>query len=106
MKIKANISLIENSTAGNSPKIFDAQKVEITHESDTVKQSVDGHISRASRLSRIVWVNGHTDSLRNITDVKITQNNGNVLIDGKLNTFSEIPRDINDGVVFYVLAQT
>lgn len=106
MKITANISLIENSTAGNLPKIFDAQEVEIKHESDTVIQGVDGHISRASHPSKIFWFNGRAELLRNITDVKITKNNGSVLIEGELNNFSRMPRDINDGVVFYVLAQT
>lgn len=106
MKIKANVSLIENSTAGNSPKIFDAQEVEITHERDTSIQGADGHISRASHPSKIVWFNGRADSLRNITDIKITQNNGNVLIDGELNTVYGAPRDIDGGVIFYVLSLT
>lgn len=106
MKITANISLIENSTAGNLPKTFDAQEVEITRQSDTVIQGVDGHISTASHPSKIIWFNGRADSLRNITDIKITKNNGNLLIDGQLNTFSGIQRDIDNGVVFYVLTQT
>jgi hypothetical protein len=106
MKITVNISLIENSTAGNLPKLFVAQEVEITHENDTAKQGVDGHISRASHPSKIVWFNGRADSLKNITDIKITQNSGNVLFDGELNTNYEMPRNIDNGVIFYVLART
>lgn len=106
MKITANISLIEDSTAGNLPKIFDEQEVEINHESDTVIQGTDDHISRASHPSKIVWFNGRADSLKNITDIRITENNGHVLIDGELNTFYGVPRDVDGGVVFYVLLRT
>jgi hypothetical protein len=41
MKSIAQIALIENSTAGNQPKIFPAQTVDIIHEKDTVV----GHVS-------------------------------------------------------------
>ena len=49
----AHVLLIENSTAGNSPKLFEAQRIEIEHENDTVVQGVDGHIPMCQDSCRL-----------------------------------------------------
>lgn len=42
MTKNVQIALVENSSAGNPPKIFPAQTVEIVHETDTSRTGVDG----------------------------------------------------------------
>ncbi len=99
----ANVLLIENSTAGNPPKLFEAQRVEIAHENDTVVQGADGHVSRGSHPSRVLWLGGTAKDLSGITNVRITAADGGVLLDGELNTFSGVPKDSDVGVQFFVL---
>lgn len=103
MRIIVNVSIIEDSAAGNFQKTFNAQEVEITHENDTMMQSVDELTSKGSHPSKIIWFQSNADSLKNITNIKITQSNGNILMDGTLNFYYGRPKNIDDGVVFYVL---
>jgi hypothetical protein len=103
MQIIASVLLIENSTAGNPPKSFEAQRVEIAHENDTVVQGADGPISRASHPSKVLWVEGKANDLSGITNVKITAADGSVLLDGELNTFHGAPKSTDAGVQFFVL---
>ena len=103
MKHVADVTLVENSTAGNQPRTFAAQTVEIAHEADTIVTSADGHTSRARHPSKIFWRGGTARDLDNITDVRITDSSGVVLIDGELNTNRHIPRDVPGGVTFNVL---
>lgn len=70
---------------GNQPKIFAAQTVEIQTPVESVMRG------------------GTAKDLVGITDVKIAGNNGEVLVDGELNTFSGRPRDTVGGVEFFVL---
>jgi len=99
----ANILLIESSTAGNPPKSFEAQRVEISHENDTVKQGVDGQVSRGSHPSKVLWFGGNANDLSNITNIRITTADGNVLLDGELNSNSGAPKNTDVGVQFFVL---
>lgn len=99
----ANVLLIENSTAGNPPKSFEAQRVEIAHENDTVVQGADGPVSRASHPSKVLWFGGKVDDLSGITNVKITAADGSVLLDGELNTHYGAPKNTEVGVQFFVL---
>jgi hypothetical protein len=103
MKQVAEITLVENSTAGNKPKIFAEQTVQIHHEADTVVTSVDGITSRGRHPSKVFWLGGGAIMLKNITDVKIVGANGATLIDGSLNTHYAMPRDVAGGVEFFVL---
>lgn len=103
MKRIAEITLIENSTAGNPPKIFAAQTVEITHVPDTVQTNTAGIVSRGHHPSTILWVGGTTTDLKNITNVKIVATNGEVLVDGELNTYHGVPHAVPEGVKFFVL---
>jgi hypothetical protein len=103
MQHVAEITLVENSTAGNQPKIFAAQTVEIRHEADTVITGLDNHTSRGRHPSKVFWLGGTAKDLMNITDVKIVGNNGGVLVDGELNATYDGPRDIVGGVEFFVL---
>ncbi|MDA1379597.1 hypothetical protein PCI56_06580 [Plesiomonas shigelloides subsp. oncorhynchi] len=103
MKVIATILLIDNSTAGNPPKSFEAQRIEIKLENDTVTQGIDGYISKGLHPSDVLWFEGTVNDLRNITNVKITAVNGKVLLDGELNTFYGAPKNTDTGVQFFVL---
>lgn len=103
MTKNVTITLSENSTAGNPPKIFAAQDIDITHESDTVITGVDGKTSVASHPSELLWRGGKAKELKNITHVKIVADSGAVLIDAELHTNYEVPRDVAGGVKFFVL---
>ncbi|SDR61341.1 hypothetical protein SAMN05444161_8113 [Rhizobiales bacterium GAS191] len=102
MKKTATITLIENATAGNSPKVFAAQTVEIHHEADTIQQGLDGRISTAHHPSKIFWFGGTAVYLANVTNVKIVGNSGEVFVDGELNKTYGGPRDMAGGVAFSV----
>jgi hypothetical protein len=103
MRRTAEITLIENSTAGNPPKIFAGQTVEVTHKRDIIRTGVDGMTFPAHQPSTILWVEGTTTDLQNITDVKIIADNGEVLVDGELNTRHGVPHAVPEGVIFFVL---
>jgi hypothetical protein len=103
MKQTADITLIQNSTAGNPPKVYRSQTVEIIHESDTIVQSVDGHVTKGSHPSTITWFGARLEDLVEITDVKIVTAKGDVLVDGELNTFQGAPHQVGNGVRFFVL---
>ena len=103
MKRTAQITLIENSTAGNKPKVFAAQTVEVIDEPDTIVSSVDRHISQASHPSTIFWHGGAASQFVGITNVTIVGSDGQVLVDGELNTTYGAPKDVTGGVKFFVL---
>jgi hypothetical protein len=105
MQNTVEITLISNSTAGNKPKKFTAQTVEITHEPDIVLRGVDGKESRGHQPSTIRWFGGTTRDLQEprITDVRIVDCRGAVLIDGRLNTTFRVIREVDGWVIFDVL---
>jgi hypothetical protein len=103
MRYVAEITLVENSTAGNQPRIFAEQTVEVHHEADTVIPGVDGNISRGRHQSKVFWLGGTAKDLAHITNVRIVGNNGDVLIDGDLINTYGAPRDVAGGVKFDVL---
>jgi hypothetical protein len=103
MQNVVEINLISNSTAGIKPKTFKAQTVEITHEPDVVLTGVDGRESPGSQPSTIRWFGGTARDFKGITDVRIVDNRGAVLVNGRLNTFYGVPRESNGWVIFDVL---
>jgi hypothetical protein len=105
MRYVAEITLIENATAGNSPRTFSAQTVEIRYEEDTVVVGSDGIPSVAHHPPLIFWHGGKAEQLARVTDVKITAGDGELLIDGALNTTFTIPESENGGVRFAVLVR-
>jgi hypothetical protein len=102
LMITGDITLIENSTAGNAPRTFTKQKIEIEGEPPTVKISADGYESIGHHPTKITWYGGTVEDVDGITDVKIVSQ-GRVVIDGAFNTFVHQPHAISGGVVFYVL---
>jgi hypothetical protein len=100
--ISGDITLIENSTAGNAPRTFTEQKLEIEREPPTVRQSADGYESIGHHPTKITWYGGAVEHVDGITDVKIVSQ-GHVCIDGAFNTVVHGPYAISGGVVFYVL---
>ena len=104
MKLKADIMLEEQSTAGKPPKTFAGQMVEIIYEKPTVVVSVDGYTSIGEHPSKVFWRGGAAVELAGITHVKLQQSDsGQVLVDGGLNTNYEAPRDVPGGVRFEVM---
>lgn len=103
MTKNVQIALVENSSAGNPPKIFPAQTVEIVHETDTSRTGVDGFTSTARHPSKIFWHGGTAKELAKITNVKIVDHTGKVLVDGELNTTFRVPHERSGGVEFDVL---
>jgi hypothetical protein len=98
------VTLLEHSSAGNPPRKFVGQTVEITPDPDTVPTAVDGHTSRASHPTKIFWHGGTAKSLAYITNVRIIAGNGEVLIDDdQLILTFQAPKDVSGGVKFEVL---
>jgi hypothetical protein len=98
-----DITLVSNSTAGIKPKKLTAQTIEITHRPDTVLRGVDGMESPGRHPSTIRWYGGTVRDLQGITDVRIVDSRGAVLIDGRLNSHYGVPREVEGSVVFDVL---
>jgi hypothetical protein len=100
------LTLLEHSTAGNPPKKFDGQTVEITREPDTVRTGVDGYTSSGRHPTKIFWHGGTAKSFANITNVRVVADNGEVLIDNdQLCTTYHLPKDASGGVNFEVLRE-
>jgi hypothetical protein len=99
----ANITLVENSTAGNPPKVFAAQTVRIHRQPDTVITGADGHVNSARHPTKVEWTGGTAKDLLDITDMIITCANGEVLVDAEVNRNFSAPFDIAGGVMFLVL---
>jgi hypothetical protein len=97
------IGLLSNSTADIKPKTLMAQTVEITHKPDTVLTGVDGRVSRGRHPSTIRWLGGTVKALQDITNVRIVDGRGTVLIDGQLNTHYGVPRELDGWIIFDVL---
>jgi hypothetical protein len=106
MTVTGDITLIEESTAGNPPKVYAAQRLEIRSVPSTIVVGVDGNRSVGDHPSEILWHGGTAADLAHITNVRITDTNGAVLIDGSLNTFHTVPHDVSGGVRFDVLVAT
>jgi hypothetical protein len=102
MKRNSQITLVENSSAGNKPKVFVAQTVEVTPEADSVAQSVDGPLSGASYPSTVFWHGGTSKQMAGVTNVQIVSD-GQVLVDGERNTTYGAPCNVAGGVKFFVL---
>jgi hypothetical protein len=97
------ITLVSNSSAGINPKKLMAQTVEIAHEPDTESRGVDGKVSRGQHPSTIRWFGGTARDLQGITDIRIVDSRGAVLIDGKLNSHFGVPREEDGCVIFDIL---
>src|ERR1019366_5531528 len=103
MRHVAEVTLVENSTAGNQPRTFAGQTVEIHHEADTVIRGADGPTARARHPSTIVWFEGVAKDLVHIHNVRIVGTSGDVLIDGDLINTYGAPRDVSGAVAFDIL---
>jgi hypothetical protein len=97
------ITLFRNSTADSKPKKVAAQTIEITHEPETESRGVDGKVSIGHHPSTIRWFGGTARDLQDITNVRIVDSRGAVLIDGQLNAFFRVPREVDGSVIFDVL---
>ena len=106
------VTLIEYSTAGNPPRKFAGQTCDIEHEATNYSTGVDGITSHARQPTKVYWQGGKaewfgwnaTAGLMAVTNVKIGRGDSTALIDDwPLCTNRDIPRDVGDGVEFFVL---
>jgi hypothetical protein len=97
------ITLVSNCTAGIKRKKLTAQTVEITHEPDVVLRGADGMESSGRLPSTTRWLGGTVMDLQGITDVRIVDSAGAVLIDGPLNSHFRVPGEVDGWVIFDVL---
>lgn len=106
------VTLIENSTAGNPPRKFAGQTCDIGHEPTVYSTGVDGVTSHARQPTEVLWREGKAEwfgrnaatGLMAVTNVTIVASDGRPLIDAwELITNPGVPRDIGNGVEFFVL---
>jgi hypothetical protein len=106
------VTLIENSTVGNPPRKFAGQTCDIEHEPTIYSTGVDGITSHARQPTRVLWHEGKAEwfgrnpasGLMAVTNVKIVASDGRSLIDDlPLCTNRGVPRDVGNGVEFFVL---
>ena len=106
------VTLIENSSAGSPPRKFAGQTCDIEHEATIYSTGVDGKTSHARQPTTVLWREGKAEwfgrnpaaGLMTVTNVKIVASDGSVLIDDwPLCTNRGVPRDVGNGVEFFVL---
>jgi hypothetical protein len=106
------VTLTENSTAANPPRKFGGQTCDIEHEPTIYSTGANGIRSHARQPTKVRWQEGKAEwfgrnaasGLMAVTNVKIVASDGAVLIDDwPLCTNRGIPRDVGNGVEFFVL---
>jgi len=111
-RLSLEVTLIENSTRGNSPRKFVDQICDIEYGRTHYEPSVDSAPSSALQETKIVWHEGKAEwfgrdpstGLMAVTNVKIVASDGTALIDSwELITNPGIPHDVGNGVEFFVL---
>jgi hypothetical protein len=98
-----NLQISENSTRCTNEKIFKFQEIEVIMKEDTLNRSIDGRVTKGSHPSEIHWFGGDVSVLQGVTNIKITDKIGTILIDGALNTYLGIPKICGEFIKFYVL---
>lgn len=97
--------------ASNPPRKFAGQSCNIEHEPTIYSTGVDGKTTHARQPTNVLWYEGKAEWFgRNaaggvaITNVKIVAGDGTSLIDDwGLTTIPGVPRDVGNGVEFFVL---
>jgi len=102
MKTTVEITLIENSMAGGPTRILAGQRVQISGGGVTRVMSVDGIPAHGNHPWHLLWSGGFAADLRGVTDVKMVDNSGEVIVDGELD-YNSAPSDVLGGVEFRVL---
>lgn len=103
MMENVTIQLLENTMRGRAPRDYTRQTVYIEHEAPTSSRGVDGGISPANHPSTIRWIGGLAADLEEVTDVKIIDSAGHVILEAALCRHTFAPRSLYDGVIFQVL---
>lgn len=103
MRQVADITLIENTSAGNLHKAFSAQTVEIRQAADTTHLGVDGKISMAKHPSTVKWFGASATAFENITVIRIVTASGTILVDAEVLRNYVPPHNITNGVQFQIL---
>jgi hypothetical protein len=70
MRIVADITLIEVSTIGPRARDFRGKAIEIEGELVTVRQSVDGKVSRGNHPTIVAWYGGLPERTQQIAFAK------------------------------------
>jgi hypothetical protein len=88
--------------AGNPLRRFDAQRINIKRDHYRPSIGIDGRVSTATVPTKISWHGGRAKEFEGVTHAQIFHND-KVLLEGELNQFAELVRDVADGVTFAVL---
>lgn len=103
MNTNVTIELFEDSTAGRPPRKYSMQKVHVPQRNLSLSQGVDGRLSPADIPVTIQWAGGVAADFDGVTDVKITDSKGQVLIHGALCNHYNAPRSVDGVLSFQVL---
>ncbi|HWW69536.1 MAG TPA: hypothetical protein VN089_06340, partial [Duganella sp.] len=103
MTSNVTVELIENSMRGGSPRKFVNQTVRVQHQAPTRVQGADGATSIGNHPATVEWVGGVADDFAGVTDVRIIDSAGSVVIEAALCNHFYAPRAVADGVIFQVL---
>ena len=103
MTANVTVELIENSMRGGPPRKYGNQTVRIQHQAPTKLLSVDQVTSTGNHPSTVEWIDGVVANFLGVTDVKITDSNGTVIVEAPLCIHYYAPREVQRGVIFQVL---
>jgi hypothetical protein len=100
---KFTITISSNSTARGSARDYRSQLVEIEGAPDEVVAGIDGHVSSGRQNIRVFWKGGKAEDLKNATEVRLLDENRGFAFEGELSSTASLPRDVADGVEFFLV---
>ncbi len=90
------------TVTGSSTKTYHSQLVEIASALDEIEVEVDGYVSGGRQNIRVFWQGGKADDLKNATNVTILDENRGFAFQGELSSTVNPPREVEDGVEFFL----
>jgi hypothetical protein len=106
MLMNVEITITEDSfgpMGQRAQRVFGNQRVEVSGGGVTRVVSNDGFSTHGNHPWKLVWAGATAKQLHGITDVRMIDGRGAVVVDGELNTHYGAPTDVAGGVEFYVL---
>ncbi len=106
MQRTVEITITEDSLGPmglHAQRVFANQRIDVSGGGVTHVVSADGFPTHGNHPWKIVWAGGTAALLRGVTDVRMIDGGGAVVVDGEMNTHYGTPTDVAGGVEFYVL---
>ncbi len=106
MQKTVEITLTEDSfgpMGRYAQRVLAKQRIGVSGGGVTRVVSTDGFRTQGNHPWKILWAEGSAEMLRGVTDVRMVDGSGAVVVDGELNTHYGVPTDVAGGVEFYVL---